>query len=190
MRFGINVFVFLLVVLFGNVASAGVNLPLEKNMKCQNKSHDYIKGYKIDEVKDKTTAFPNGMTATDYGEAIISIFLCDNAIVKPDRIDMSSIRLPRISKDKKTIGWVTSVLYPEDDKLNLYKDGEIYIIKPDKPDNYNSPAFGIIGDWSFSGNNNVIIEIGYLDSNEKYNIDEYNIKTGKKIRHIQDWSGE
>jgi hypothetical protein len=86
-RIGINVFVFLLVMLSGNAVFAGDDSS-EKMIDCASESHDLIKGYKIYDNKKS-----------------ISIFLCDGSVVIPDKDkEQESLSNPIISNNGKTIG--------------------------------------------------------------------------------------
>ncbi|MEQ1790031.1 MAG: hypothetical protein ABL857_06260, partial [Rickettsiales bacterium] len=62
--------------------------------------------------------------------------------------------------------------------LKLYKAGKFYTV---------APVSGVVWKWNFLPKIDLIsIEYGFPHGMEKPNIGEYNIKTGKEIKHIQD----
>lgn len=165
MTIRISWFVFLFVILSGNAVFAADDLH-EKILACTSKSHDLIKGYKLDDNEEE-----------------ISVFLCDGTVVNPDKAEgQVAISSPQISKDRKTIGWAVNVLncctsYPVPTFLNIYQNDSIYIV------NANGQ---MVWNWRFSKKGKVIIEEGTVHGMNEPNINEYDIETGKRLKHIKD----
>ena len=134
---------------------------------CPSESHDLIKGYKIGNAENEITSF-----------------LCDGTIVKPKKPEEQvMVSVPLISKDQKYIGWdihenncCTS--YPVPTSVGFYSRGKTYIV---------NAGGQMVSNWHYSPQKGrVIIETETVHGMSEPNIDEYDIKTGKKIRHIKD----
>lgn len=138
-----------------------------KMLSCPNKSRDLIKGYKIGDA-----------------ESDITIFLCNGTSVKPKKLEKQEIvSVPLVSKDQKYIGWYIlenncCTSYPIPTAIGFYNNGKTYIV---------NGGGQTVSNWHYSAKkDSVIIETETVHGMNEPNIDEYNIKTGKKLKHIKD----
>lgn len=166
----IGIWIIGIIISFVSTGSFAEEFPANKTLVCKEKNHGLIRGYESPHDKDEIAKE-------------INILLCDGTSINPSKPqEQGGISNPQISGDQKSIGWIietyccSSGLNPS--FVNIYQEGKIYSI---------APKFGISLDWSFSKmKDRILIKAGFAHGSEESSYDEYDIKTGKIIKHIKD----